>query len=123
MSLHTTITTTFQGTPKKDVQTVTCDATQGIFQQFFRGVTTYWIPYSANASKIAAALQTLPNIDSVEVSFTPGVSQACFQRNNLVPSGGFLVTFISTLGITGDLPEMTGYTRFEIHKDHQDPVR
>jgi hypothetical protein len=104
------VATTYQGTPKYEVQLVTCDATGGSFRLSFNGLTTAGIPYNANASLIATTLQQLANIDSVNVSFTAGVSQACFQRSSSVPSGGFQVTFVSTQKITGNLPLMTGYT-------------
>ncbi len=105
------VSTTYQGTSQPEIQLVTCDAIGGTFRLTFNGLTTAGIPYNANTSAIEHALEQLQNIDSVNVSFTTGVSTACFQRNvNLPTSSGFLVTFRGTQGINGNLPLMTGYT-------------
>jgi hypothetical protein len=103
------VSTSYQGSTRPEIQLVTCDATGGSFKLSFNGRMTPGIPYNANASLIASTLQQLDNIDTVSVTFTPLVQQACFQRDSTTVNGhGFLVTFTSTKSINGNLPLMTG---------------
>jgi enamine deaminase RidA (YjgF/YER057c/UK114 family) len=103
------VSTSYQGSTRPEIQLVTCDATGGSFKLAFNGRTTPGMPYNANEALIASALQQLDNIEAVSVSFTPLVTQACFQRDSTTVYGhGFLVTFTSTKSIDGDLPLMTG---------------
>lgn len=70
------LSTTFDGTSAIEVQRVTCDAVMGSFKLSFQGHQTGSIDFNADATAIKAALENLPVIDSVAVSFTGGISQA-----------------------------------------------
>jgi hypothetical protein len=99
------IDTTFNGSTTYEIQQVICDATGGTFRLTFLGQTTPPIAYNADEATISASLLQLSSIELVNVTFV-GITQAC----SSVRSTGFLVTFLSVSGRTGDLPLMSAYT-------------
>jgi hypothetical protein len=103
------ISTSYNGGPATEVQTVVCDASGGTFRLNFAGYNTNPIAYNAAAADIRSALMQLQVIDDVDVAFVGSVTQACNSRA-VYPTGGFTVTFTAIVGMTGDLPLMTSYT-------------
>lgn len=105
------IYTSFQSgdTPQPEVQEVMCDAIGGSFRLTFNGYITASIPYNADATTIANALLQLQIINTVVVSFVNGSTQACLPQVDY-PGTGFLVNFTSVVGLSGDLPLMSGTT-------------
>ena len=103
------ISTSFQGNAISEIQFVQCDATGGSFRLGFYGYLTPSILYSADADTIKNALQDIEIINTVNVTFVHGATQACF-ANALHPQGGFTVEFTSVVGLAGDLSLMTSYT-------------
>jgi len=96
------LTTTYSGSSKKEIQSVTCDASGGSFALIFNGQTTAPINYNANSSFIQAALQQLASVSAVGVQMVPH-AVACMPSYNLHP---FNVTFYSVKGIQGNMPLM-----------------
>jgi len=104
------IYTSYSGTSHYEIQKVTCDATYGSFRLTFNGYITAPIPYNADTTGIKSALESLDIINSVNVSFTGGISTACFERTSSTSHAGFLVTFRDVVHMKGDLPTMGAIT-------------
>jgi hypothetical protein len=84
-------------------QTVVCSALSGTFTLTFRGATTAPIPASASAAQVQAALEALPTVGWVSVSFTAPLSASAVCSS----SGAGVTTTIRFLTELGDLPQMT----------------
>ena len=96
-------------TPQPEVQEVMCDAIGGSFRLTFNGYVTASIPYNADTTTIANALQQLQIINTVIVSFSNGSTQACLPQADY-PGTSFIVNFTSVVGLSGDLPLLSGTT-------------
>lgn len=76
-----------------EVQGITCYATGGHFQLFFRGQTTRRIYVNSSSSYVQQSLEQLTTIGNVQVEFEEFQSTMCSIANDQVR-----VTFISQLG-------------------------
>ena len=105
------INTSFLSTDSvvQEVQQVMCDAIGGVFALSFNGYTTASIPFNADVTTIANALQQLAIINSVVVTFVNGAVQACIPQASS-PGAAFSVNFTSVVGLSGDLPLLMGST-------------
>lgn len=81
-----------------EVQVLQCTATAGTFTVTFRGGTTQSVPYDATISIFQSALQALPTITAVSISYSTGISLCTGDGSNIV-SIEFTQEF-------GDLPEI-----------------
>eukprot|EP00750_Incisomonas_marina_P006213 INCI14372.1.p1 GENE.INCI14372.1~~INCI14372.1.p1 ORF type:complete len:255 (+),score=27.75 INCI14372.1:120-884(+) len=87
-------------TSVSEVQTVTCEATDDSIAEFtlsFRDETTATIPGDSDTAAVEAALEALPTIGDVTVTFLDDGQNACGSGQNVT------VTFVTELG---QLPEL-----------------
>ncbi|CAM9386537.1 unnamed protein product [Pylaiella littoralis] len=91
-----------------EVQTVACTLASGSFTMTFRDETTEAIAFDATPSEVAAALNYLPTIGSVSISYTSGDS-AC--DSSWTNGEGIEVSFLTELG---DLPSLQTSPAFEV---------
>lgn len=73
-------------------QTLACQAENGRFTLTFRQYTTGRIAWDASAADVKTALESLPTIDTVQVTFGGGAIRVC---DGTTAVGTFIVMFIS----------------------------
>ena len=85
------------GSATVDSQTYTCAGTSGYFVARIFGFTTEAIAYNANAATVKAALEALPPIQGVTVSFNSG---------SVVCASSTITTTIQWTHTPGDIPQL-----------------
>lgn len=60
-----------------EVQAISCNALRGSFRLYFKGKATPWIKFYATAKDVKEALETVPEITNVYVTFSVSDSTAC----------------------------------------------
>ena len=97
----------YAGGSNDEIQNIACEADSGTFTITFEGQTTKNIAFDASAADIEYALEELTILNDVSVVL--GGSYACEYGTAPADNDGFNVTFVSVVGITGDMPMMTTY--------------
>ena len=76
-----------------EVQLIKCKAASGSFTLLYKGYASRNIAYNAAASTIEAALESIPDILDVDVSFTDSSSGACYTSSVQIVQVTFLQNF------------------------------
>jgi len=105
--VHAVLEDQYDGEVTSEVQAVRCDATSGTFTLSIFGETTADIGAGDSDQDIQARLQELTRLNSVNVSFPPGVHAACADCGSADCATGFNVTFLDVEGHSGDMPPLT----------------
>lgn len=67
-----------------EIQLIKCVASLGNFLLYYDGMPSAWIPYSADTATVKAALESIPEITEVTVTFSQSTSSVCNPIANVV---------------------------------------
>ena len=67
-----------------ELQLMQCTARDGKFLLYFDGYPSKWIPFTANAAAVKTALESIPVLNSITVTFSQPDSPVCSPFSNIV---------------------------------------